>query len=63
MAKRNKQGLDIFAVAFIDVRSSVLMPGNLRQKVSRKSSLKRRGPQKLDNVMWTFFCLIKMPRP
>jgi hypothetical protein len=51
MAKRNKQGLDIFAVAFIDVRSSVLMPGNLRQKVSRKSSLKRRGPQKLDNVM------------
>jgi hypothetical protein len=51
MAKRNKQGLDIFAVAFIDVRSSVFMPGNLRQKVSRKSSLKRRGPQKLDNVM------------
>ena len=45
------RGLDIYAIAFIDARSSMFIPGNLRQKVSRKSSLKRSGLQKLDNVM------------
>jgi len=51
MAERNKPGLDIYAIAFIDAHSSVFITGNLRQKVSRNSLLKRCGLQKLDNVM------------